>query len=627
MPKSQAVLLTLGESQVLRLREEFRLAVASIPEPGQPSFARSFAFSAIEHYWQHLGAKFNHQRQLAALPCARPGRLSKTGLRKIAQEFGELASQMDPLFAGYLIGTLYTLALPRTVRSRLGAYYTPPALASRLLDRIEQAGVDWASAHVLDPACGGGAFLAPVALRMRAACPAAMPPAEVLSSIVSRLTGWEIDPFAAWISQVTLEAALYDLLADTQEPMPCLVEVKDSLAAPPQERMANSTFDVVVGNPPYGRVTLSPELRTTYARSLYGHANVYGLFTDLGLRLTRPAGCVAYVTPTSFLGGEYFKRLRALLLAEAPPLTLDFVAGRKGVFPDVLQETLLATYHKDGRPGPVRVAFLDAQERRILDIQEAGSFTLSLDQPQSPWILPREPQLAAFVQRLHRMPGRLADLGYEVSTGPLVWNRVKAHLKAGPGQSRVPVLWAECISRNGSFRLDYQKRQHASWFEPGPHHESLLVRAPCVLVQRTTAKEQSRRLIAAEMPQSLLREYRAVTVENHVNMVKPANGRPAILPKVIAALLNSDTIDRVFRCLSGSVAVSATELEAMPLPSVQELAPLVQLVERKAPRQEIEAAIAACYMEQPINEPAATANDSGYQRAPRRNLSSRHASA
>ncbi len=66
------------------------------------------------------------------------------------------------------------------------------------------------------------------------------------------------------------------------------------------------------------------------------------MFTDLALRHARPGGIVAYVTPTSFLAGSYYQNLRRLLASEAPPVRMDFVEARRGVFDDVLQETLLA---------------------------------------------------------------------------------------------------------------------------------------------------------------------------------------------------------------------------------------------------------------------------------------------
>ena len=81
-----------------------------------------------------------------------------------------------------------------------------------------------------------------------------------------------------------------------------------------------------------------------------------------------------------------------------------------------------------------------------------------------------------------------------------------------------------------------------------------------MLLQRTTAKEQARRLIAAELPERFVREHRLVVVENHLNMIRPLDGAPKVPPAVVAALLNSEVVDHAFRCISGSVAVSAFEL-------------------------------------------------------------------
>ena len=227
---------------------------------------------------------------------------------------------------------LYTGLMPDRFRAQFGAYYTPPALCEWLLDIATEAGVDWCSARVLDPACGGGAFLAPVARRM--ADSLKFSGARVaLESVQRRLRGFERDPFAAWMSQVFLDAALADLCGEAGARLRSDVRVCDSL----QQMPVGEGFDLVVGNPPYGRITLSPELREKFRRSLFGHANLYGVFTDLALRLTRQGGVIAYVTPTSFLSGEYFKALRGLLGREAPPVSIDFLGERKGVFADVLR--------------------------------------------------------------------------------------------------------------------------------------------------------------------------------------------------------------------------------------------------------------------------------------------------
>jgi adenine-specific DNA-methyltransferase len=120
------------------------------------------------------------------------------------------------------------------------------------------------------------------------------------------------------------------------------------------------------------------------------------------------------------------------------------------------------------------------------------------------------------------------------------------------------------------------------------------MREPAVLVQRTTAKEQARRLIAAELPASFLSVHGAVVVENHLNMIR-AEGVPKVSPAALAAVLNSAVVDQVFRCISGSVAVSAFELEAIPLPSSKAMASIERLVARGASRKAIDAALAALY--------------------------------
>ncbi len=304
---------------------------------------------------------------------------------------------------------------------------------------------------------------------------------------------------------------------------------------------------------------------------------------------------IGYVTPTSMLSGLYYKALRAILAAEAPPLSVNFVSEREGVFADVLQETMLATYRKGGVPVAGKVGFIDvARDRKIFSCK-AGRFTLPAI-PASPWLLPRATEQAALARRLRSMPHRLADYGYGVSTGPLVWNRHKGQFRRKPEIATIPVIWAEAVTRDGRFLWRSEKRSHAPWFAAKrPMDDWLIVNQPCVLVQRTTAKEQPRRLIAAELSAKFIREHKEVTVENHLNMVRGIRPNPSVTPATIAALLNSAVVDAAFRCLNGSVAVSAFELEELPLPAPRVMAKLADLVAVGAPSAKIAAVIGVAY--------------------------------
>jgi adenine-specific DNA-methyltransferase len=559
------------------------------PTDGRERQARAEAFclATVTAYWRALQTPHGRCWDLPPVPTGeRPEKLDRS-TKAIAEKIGKAAVDLDRAGAAYLIGRNYTAMLPEDVRARRGVFYTPPLLATRLINEAGRAGVDWREATIIDPGCGGGAFLAPVASKIASAMrdDAA---AAVLHSIGERLRGYEIDTFGAWMSQVFAEIALLPLCRAARMRLPAIVETRDSLAADSSGR-----FDLVIGNPPFGRVTLPAAHRARYGRSLYGHANLYGLFTDLALRLVRPGGVVAYVTPTSFLAGEYFKRLRALLAREAPPANIDFVAARRGVFDDVLQETVLTVFRRQPEPREATVHLLDCQMGR-LDIRPAGTIALPAE-AERPWLIPRTPVQMPLVRRLTRLTHHLADYGYAVSTGPLVWNRHKPQLAARRVPGALPLIWAECVTAAGGFVFKADKRNHAPYFRPRAGDEWLLSRRPCVLLQRTTAKEQDRRLIAAELPASFIRRHGAVIIENHLNMIRPLNGAPAVAPDVLAAFLNTRAVDQAFRCVNGSVAVSAFELESLPLPAPAALDEFAGMVRAGAARDQLETASARLF--------------------------------
>jgi len=209
------------------------------------AFARSMITAILQNYWdQNLGEKSN-TRSWNLPPHLQDSdlwKLTKSDL-KLSGRIGTKASEMSPDEAGYFIGCLYTIMIPKDTRSSFGIYYTPPALVNRLLDMAESAGADWGNHFVLDPACGGGAFLAPVATRIIKAL-GDLPSEEILNHISTHLRGFEIDPFAAWMSQVFLEIAMLDICIESSRRLPVLVDIKDSLYSRP----IHPEFDVIIGN-------------------------------------------------------------------------------------------------------------------------------------------------------------------------------------------------------------------------------------------------------------------------------------------------------------------------------------------------------------------------------------------
>lgn len=566
-----------------------RALACDVPASNRLPLARSMVAATIQAYWYALQKDSGSLWALPGVPSDVKFEELPQSLAIIAERAGQAAATLPVLQANYQIGIIYTGMMPQEIRSELGAFYTPPALCERLIDIATDAGVNWNTAKVLDPACGGGAFLAPVAWRMAnalAPCSAKI----AVKNIGQRLRGFEIDPFAAWMSQAFLESTLLPLCKKANMRLPQVIEVCDSL----NRDLERDPYDLVIGNPPYGRIKLTAEQRNKYKRSLFGHANLYGLFTDLAMRFAKSDGVIAYVTPTSFLAGEYFKSLRQLLGHNAPPAVIDFVSDRKGVFEDVLQETLLAAYRCGGEPAVGQVNFLKADAAGGFAAKAAGAFKLPADLSQ-PWLMPRSSDQSALVTASATMPHRLRDYGYKVSTGPLVWNRHKSSLRDMPTKGAFPLVWAESVRPDGTFDFRAERRNHKPWFLPSAGEEWVVTDHPCVLLQRTTAKEQNRRLIAAELPANFLRKHRAIVVENHLNMIRAIDEAPTVPTSAISALLNSQVVDALFRCVSGSVAVSAFELESLPLPDPAGMAAIQKLVERGAKKDKIEVLVAKLY--------------------------------
>jgi len=213
----------------------------------------------------------------------------------------------------------------------------------------------------------------------------------------------------------------------------------------------------------------------------------------------------------------------------------------------------------------------------------------------SPWLLPRSRGQTGLVDHFNLMPHRLADYGFAVSTGQLVWNRHKEQLRATYGRNCYPIIWAEAVSTAGTFHFQAARRTHLPYLKIEPDQEFLINQEPCILVQRTTAKEQKRRLIAAVIPNSFIIEYPGFIVENHLNMVHLFGRKPWVALRTIAALFNSSTLDQAFRCINGSVAVSAYELNSLPLPDATQMHILQDAVFGGKSSAEVERIIASFY--------------------------------
>ncbi len=141
--------------------------------------------------------------------------------------------------------------LAAAARSTLNAHYTDAALAQAIWSAATQLGFE--GGQVLEPGCGSGNFIG-------------------FSPATAQMTGVELEPITAGIAAVLYPSARI---------------VQGSFAT---ARLPEASFDLVIGNVPFGDLVLHDPRHNRLGHSIHNH------FIVKSLALTRPGGLVLLLT-------------------------------------------------------------------------------------------------------------------------------------------------------------------------------------------------------------------------------------------------------------------------------------------------------------------------------------------
>ena len=455
-------------------------------------------------------------------------------------EFGSLAGTLSALTVDerhYWVGLFYTLLLSADVRRNQAAYFTPPYLANAVLDLAVQYGFDLGSGSVLDPAAGGAAFLSTVAARMVAEAPKA-------SQVEARLRGVEIDPGLARISRALIAERLGLSGVSLID-----VQVGDAL-----RRRWKPEFDLVVANPPYGRITpavLTGDHWRKVAHS--GNINKYAVFVELCLRAAKPGALVALVIPSSFRTGPLYTKLRGYLRDQSQVLCVADVGPRDEVFADVAQDVSVLLLRKSNAAEHVDTRFCAISA--AAGIAEIGAYPLPKHREEA-WPCPT-------LNAMPRGGATLADYGVSAKAGYFVWNREGDRLRRAAGADTFPLIWAKNV-KPGRLCQPEGKDGKGTDFVAFTEASVSIVRHPAAVLQRTTNNKQPRRLVAAVVDPGVYARWGGFVTENHTIVL---GGDRATDVALVCQLLNTAAADVRYRALSGTSAVSVQLLRSLDLPA------------------------------------------------------------
>jgi len=290
------------------------------------------------------------------------------------------------------------------------------------------------------------------------------------------------------------------------------------------------------------------------------------------LRL-RAGGEMVAIMPRSFCNGPYFKPFREQFFSMMGLRHVHVFEKRNSAFKgdEVLQENIILHAVKGAAPSKVTITTSrgggfefapnsrdcvgEDMTQRIVDYQSV----IRPSDPDSFVHIASNDLEQGIVDRMAHFTAALADLGMEISTGPVVDFRLRKDLRADPVKGTVPLLyaahfqggtleWPKAMKKPNAIAVTEKSRR---WLYPNEGH--------FVITRRFTSKEEKRRVVASIYASDLPGEL--VGFENHLNVFHAnQKGGSRSLATGLSVYLNSSLVDRYFRQFNGHTQVNATDL-------------------------------------------------------------------
>lgn len=333
------------------------------------------------------------------------------------------------------------------------------------------------------------------------------------------------------------------------------------------------SYDLIISNPPYYKLAKSHPHSIRMKKVVYGQPNVYFFFMTLAAALLKDDGQMVFITPRSYCSGLYFKKFRTWFLKRIKPEYFHIFESRKETFNnEILQETIiLKGTKKKNIPRSIRISTSFNSNLTDSDFLKVNyEDIIQPDDPEQIIHLPVSITDIEILEIVRSWKQKFTDLGYRISTGPVVHFRATEFLNEDyqfDGQKKVPLLWMNHL-KNYRIKFPNSSLKKPQTISVKPSSVKLLLKNNnYVLVKRFSSKEQKKRISAAIYSRDDFNvDY--IGIENHLNYIwKPFGELSTIESLGIMAILNSSIIDKFFRIINGNTQVNATEINNLPFPT------------------------------------------------------------
>jgi adenine-specific DNA-methyltransferase len=497
-------------------------------------------------------------------------------------------TEMPSIFADHN-GLAYSDKTGEEHKKTFGQYFTPSEVAAFMasLASIRKT----AHIRILDPGMGSG--ILGIALIEKII--------EDFKSIETiQLVGYEIDSGLRKIAQESLEhlktwasskyvAFTYEMrFKDFVLDKAFVIDDSPSLFSALHTESEIELFDIIISNPPYFKISKDDPRARAAAKVVYGQPNIYALFMAISAKLLKLNGELIFITPRSYASGPYFKSFRESFFTEITPIQFHLFNSRTEAFDRdaVLQENLILHAKRKSKDDfEKKVIISSSNGARDLESVKYRKLQLRrvIDQASLNKVLffPATEEDDRRLEIVDSWSGSLHKYEMEISTGKVVPFRSTEFLmeQGDISNGEAPLIWMNSI-KDSTVIWPLDKRSKPQYIRITEETRPLLNQnGNYVLLRRFSAKEETHRLNASPYLQEQLPcEY--VAFENHVNYVHRPRGQIMRVEAIgISAIFNSLFLDTYFRVSNGNTQVSATEIRDMPLPGIQHIKKIGELID------------------------------------------------
>ncbi|MDR1915879.1 MAG: N-6 DNA methylase [Synergistaceae bacterium] len=456
----------------------------------------------------------------------------------------------------------YLQTVSKSERKEIGQFFTPASIAD-YMSKLAAFKGDYV--RVLDPGAGSGILSA-----------------ALIDNLIGRdVKRIEIDLYENNQSIIPLLESNLQYISEQLQSCGTIFDYhiidKNFIEENQREWMGwlpSERYDIVVSNPPYKKIGKTAMEASIMSDIVYGQPNLYFLFMAMGAKLLKKNGEFIYIVPRSFSSGLYFSAFRKWFLSEMRIANLHLFVSRGSVggkHDNVLQETIILKANKtDAQISNIIISeSVDEFCAKAINSYKVNYHTCVSNDDNAFLFFPTNEEDAMILGFVNSWNANLPSLGFKMKTGQLVDFRERDWLKKTPGNDTVPLLWA--YNFNGQkirFPVDVPGKPQYLKDEPSTKRLQMN-KGNYILLKRFTSKEEKRRLQCVLLFEDDFSEYRSISTENHLNFITKETGK--MLPEEMYGLyvvLNSSYLDRYFRILNGSTQVNATEINAIPFPSI-----------------------------------------------------------